>query len=316
MESLGESPAIVTNTSKDVVALTYCDAGFAFIWPTFMKCYLQALGCSGDVGPEWCGPLKPKLIDLAMESPKPGQTGGSHCVHKGPPVQATSDANSFSLLQLTPPKVPLLLATGMAEHLSLGHDVLRLDADAFLMEDPMPLFQQFPHADIVSSLDAADCNNHCWYYDAAYIRRHGGKDPLEALGFMMNTGLTYFRSNSRTIRLTRAASEALASGKSSFEQTALNEELLDLNCSWSEPEKLPSGGNASQNWNVLLTTPLLGKCADGLKVVVLPYNKMTRSLDMAPSAVSMHPGGPTDDKLSMLPTISALCDQRAKSKAV
>ena len=61
----GAAPARA-NASARVVAITYCDAGFASIWPTFIKCYERALGCSLDARNDDCGPSKPKLLDLPL----------------------------------------------------------------------------------------------------------------------------------------------------------------------------------------------------------------------------------------------------------
>jgi len=291
-------------SNQNVVALTYCDAGFASIWPTFISCYKQAFGCAPDVGPEACGSSKPKLLDLGL-SHQPGQSG-THCSHTGMPAWTKSK----SLLELTPTGVPTLIATNILEQLSAGKDVLRLDADAFLLDDPMQIFLKFPDVDIISSPDFVDPKFHGnWYSDEKFKSRHPSDDPFATWGFMMNTGLTYIRSNTKTIRLVRAATKALASGQTTFEQIALNEELADLGCKWSEPERLPSGGNASQNWHVLVTTPLMGECFDDFKVVVLPYYDMTRSLEQAPRAISMHAG---NNKTMESRAVATMCNSREK----
>lgn len=299
-------------STKNVVAITYCDVGFAQIWPTFIDCYKQALGCTVGIDPEACGASKPKLIDLGL-SHKPGQTG-NHCSHTGMPSWTKDKLPSPSHLELTPTGVPTLILENMLEQLSLGQDVLRLDADAFLLDDPMHIFEQFPDADIISSPDFVQphtsgssqvCDS--WYCDEAYKTRHPSDDPFGRWGFMMNTGLTYIRSNDKTTHLVRSATNALISGRTTFEQIALNEELADLRCNWSEPEKLPSGGNASQNWHILVTTPLLGNCANGMKVVVLPYYDMTRTMEQAPRAISVHVAG---DKVLQARMAAAICNGR------
>merc|ERR1719240_95213 len=179
-------------------------------------------------------------------------------------------ASSSLQVRLTPDNVPKMLMSNLAEQLALGRDVLRLDVDAFLLEDVMHLFHIFEDADIISSVDfVLRDGTHQWYHDPEYMRRHKlslkngsivGSDPLANWGFMMNTGLTYFRSNSKTVQLAGRASRAIATGKSKFEQTALNEELVSLDCTWSKPERLPMGGNNSENWKSIVTTPMLGRC--------------------------------------------------------
>jgi hypothetical protein len=292
----------VSRSDKSIVSLTYCDANFAEVWPTFISCYKQALGCDQDMDPEVCGSSKPKLVDLGL-SQQPGQTG-SHCINTEPP---NFQQESISLLELPPTGVPSVIVAGVLHQLSLGKDVLRLDSDAFLLDDPMHIFQSFADADIISSPDFVSQTCCDWYGDDAFKIRHPS-DPFRKWGFMMNTGLTFIRSNAKTIPLVRRSLQALTSGRTTYEQTALNEELVDLGCTWTEPERLPSGGNSSQNWNVLVTTPLVAKCAEDLKVVVLPYFDMTRSLDQAHRAMSFHTAG---DKVADAKTVAAICEKRA-----
>merc|ERR1719240_2346616 len=132
----------------------------------------------------------------------------------------------------------------------------------------------------------------------------------------MNTGLTLFRSNPRTIQLANRASLAIKNGRSKFEQTALNEELLELNCTWSEPERLPFGGSAWQNWHSLVATPLLGACAQGLKVVILPFYSATRYLDAARvitnHAIAMHP---SLRNATVVQEIASICETRNESRS-
>merc|ERR1719240_2544017 len=134
----------------------------------------------------------------------------------------------------------------------------------------------------------------------------------------MNTGLTLFRSNPRTIQLANRASLAIKNGRSKFEQTALNEELVELNCTWSEPERLPLGGTRWQNWHSLVATPLLGACAQGLKVVILPTYSATRWLDVARvmtnHAVSVHPSLSQalrrTKRSTLVKEIASMCENR------
>jgi len=327
----GAAPARA-NASARVVAITYCDAKFASIWPTFIKCYERALGCSLDARNDGCGPSKTKLLDLGLEV-SPGQAN-IHCTRHGPPAvikpialddlspsHTSFGRNSLQrnrqqqAMALTPNSVPLLIAQSMLQQLVNGNDVLRLDADAFLLSDPMKLQELFPDADVIGSPDCAHARGtrYCgWYKDRSYIKRHSGKDPLAETGFMLNTGLMYIRSKPQTISLMQAAVRAIQSGQSTFEQTALNEELYFRGCRWSLPEK---GNRRSPGREPALrlllesTGSMFGRCRGGLNVAVLPYTVLTRTLKTAEtgSAVALHPGGRLDQKIEVLPNISALC---------
>jgi len=298
----------LSSISQSVVVLTYCDAAFAPIWPTFIQCFANAVGCALEGTGVRCLPHKPQLLDLGLD---PSATGHAptHCTRTK--VPETKKGLVFS--QLTPPTVPLLLMEGMFQQLSEGKDVLRLDADAFLFADPLKFLSgTFQHADIISSFDCvADPSEYCnWYVDGPFQRRHNGTDPLARTGFMLNTGLIYLRSNPKTIELARVTSEAVQSGISTFEQTALNEALVDLRCRWSVPEQGNRPAPGGQGSKVVLgTTTILGSCDGGLSVIVLPYVKATRSMELAAGAFSMHPGRSMTDKIAMLPNISALCDR-------
>lgn len=303
------------HTSARVVVMTYCDAGFAAIWPTFTKCYELALGCSPDVtGANSCGPLQ--LMDLAMESIQPGQAA-KHCVR----TRAPSLPKSLSLDEqgLTPSSVPLLIANGIADQLTQGRDVLHLDADVFLLSDPMQLLQEeFQHADVISSVDCAKQGAYCnWYFDDAFKKRHNSTDPLEDMGFMPNTGFIYLRSNPKTISIARATAKALQSGRSTYEQTAFAEELADRNCRWTTGHgdmRMPApGGRAS--FELLSGQKFFGTCDGGLQVVVLPYRTVTRSMPIPLGALAMHPGGDTPEKINMLPHISDICVKLAADRA-
>jgi hypothetical protein len=326
----GSAPARA-NASARVVAITYCDAGFASIWPTFIKCYERALGCSLDARNDGCGPSKTKLLDLGLEL-LPGQAN-IHCTRHGPPAvikpialddlspSHTSDGrNSLQrsrqqqVMALTPNRVPLLIAQSILQQLVNGNDVLRLDADAFLLSDPLKTLQElFPDADVIGSPDCAYAHRikYCgWYKDRSYRKRHSGKDPLGRTGFMLNTGLMYVRSKPQTISLVQAAVRAIQSGQSTFEQTAFNEELYFRGCRWSLPEKgTRRSPGREPALRLLRTSSMLGRCRGGLNVVVLPYTILTRSLKTAKagSAVAMHPGGHFSQKIELLPNISALC---------
>merc|ERR1712183_847275 len=128
----------------------------------------------------------------------------------------------------TPPlKIGELITRNLAEQLSLGHDVLHVDVDAFLLQDPMKLFDQFPQADIISSVETVYCNRReCWYWDDVFQRKHGGQDPFGAQGFMLNMGMMFVRSNPKTIRIAKAAEESVKAHTVSHDQIAWNEELL------------------------------------------------------------------------------------------
>lgn len=299
--------------SSSVVAITYCDADFAPIWPVFKKCYERAFGCSTKGNESGCIEPQPRLMDIGLESPAPGKVS-SHCVRTFAP-----DSADVSLLSaaITPENVPLLIANAILEQLTSGHDVLRLDADVFFIRNPMHVLQKdFPDADIIASPDCTHGpNNYCgWYRDNAYNKRHNGSDPLADVGFMINTGIAYIRSNPKTISMTEAAVDALKTGRSTYEQVALNEELAERHCKWTttDLEPLPGG---FQSLALLFGSKatMLGQCDEGLKAIVLPYNRFSRALptDVAKEGsvvLAMHPGGKLEQKIEMLPAISPLCD--------
>lgn len=296
-----------------VVAITYCDSGFAAIWPTFMKCYEKALGCSEQNGT--CGP---RLVDLGLENTKPGQSI-QHCTrkHHEPALvlQETSHARAGSgareVETVTPRSVPVLIANEMAQQLSRGNDVLRLDADAFLMSNPLHMLQEkFPDADIVSSPDCAHIHGeYCnWYQDRKFKRRHRGRDPFRRAGFMLNTGLVYIRSRPQTVAFAQDVARAIQSGRTTYEQIAFNEELHRRGCRWRFQNGVTPKGTFTLDF--LHKHSIIGTCAGGLKVVVLTYMTFTRTMEWASKAVAFHPGGFTKDKLKKLPRISSLCENR------
>lgn len=210
--------------------------------------------------------------------------------------------------------MPLLICDGIIRELKKGNNVLRLDADAFLFENPVKLLEEaYPEADLVSSVDcaASKSKRYCdWYHNRVFWRSHRNRDPLARVGFMMNTGLTYIRSNARTIALVESAANALRKGKADYEQVALNEELVRRRCRWRSEDGHSSPGQMKA-LSLLGEKAMIGHCAGGLRVVVLPYRMMTRSLEAAPNAISYHPGGLTSQKMEVLPRVEAMCEERA-----
>mmetsp|Transcript_100001 Transcript_100001/g.173523 ORF Transcript_100001/g.173523 Transcript_100001/m.173523 type:complete len:403 (+) Transcript_100001:59-1267(+) len=305
--------ATLPNTHTELVAITYCDAKFARIWQTFIRCYEKALGCEVSDGQQCQN--KTRLLDLGLIDQDPGE---KHCTRTRRPAIGLSEMSNGvgSRLRLTPDHVPLLICDGIVRELKKGNHVLRLDADAFLFENPVRLLQEaYPDADIVSSVDCAASPRYCdWYHNRVFRRRHRNRDPLARVGFMMNTGLTYIRSNARTVALVEAAAKALRKGKASYEQVALNEELVRRRCRWQSEDGHSSPGRM-RALALLGKKAMIGRCAGGLRVVVLPYRMMTRSLDDAPNAISYHPGGRTSEKMEVLPQVQAMCEERASRES-
>eukprot|EP00406_Dinophysis_acuminata_P069223 CAMPEP_0179274692 /NCGR_PEP_ID=MMETSP0797-20121207/33668_1 /TAXON_ID=47934 /ORGANISM="Dinophysis acuminata, Strain DAEP01" /LENGTH=218 /DNA_ID=CAMNT_0020983175 /DNA_START=92 /DNA_END=746 /DNA_ORIENTATION=- len=184
---------------KPVVALTYCDAGFKDIWPTFYKCFMRATSCSGA---GLCSMPDVQLMDLGMDG-HPEATG-QHCTRAS--LLQVSEQNA-----LTPQRVPPIIVQGISRVLSQGQDVLRLDADAFLLRNPFEIMRDaYPGAHVISSPDCAFDGVYgdkwCgWYREPSYMSAHGGGDPLADLGFMLNTGLMYMRSAPVTLELAKLA---------------------------------------------------------------------------------------------------------------
>jgi len=208
----------------------------------------------------------------------------------------------------------LIIAKGIADQLEAGRDVFRIDADAFIMKSPIgEMRDRYPNADVVSSIDCVyDGADYCgWYRTPAYHQRHGGLDPLADLGFMLNTGFALFRSNPRTVALARDAERAVRDGRSDFEQTALNEELVRRNCRWST-----AAGelHSRPEQEALYRLHFFGLCNFGLRVVVLPYDVVTRDANNATGKLAVHPGGTTEFKLTTLPEITRACAEAAGSQ--
>jgi hypothetical protein len=222
----------------------------------------------------------------------------------------------LSLLQLgtrlPPVEISRAVSAGLLRELSKGKDVLHLDVDAFLLRDPWrELRDTYPTADIVGSADCAgpgpsmaQCG---WFMNEAYRRRHGARNPLAEVGFMVNTGVAYFRSGPRTLDVVRAADLAVQEGRSTNEQTALNEELAERRCHWATLEGTPSPGGL-QAFALLSSKALVGHCRDGLQVVVLPMSTVSRKRANASAGLlAFHPGGNSKHKIQVLPAVQALC---------
>merc|ERR1712224_308286 len=73
------------NRSARIVAITYCDSGFADIWPVFVKCYERALSCSVSGRGEACTGSKPQLLELGLDFPEPAdvRADGTEEEHRG-----------------------------------------------------------------------------------------------------------------------------------------------------------------------------------------------------------------------------------------
>lgn len=279
---------------KGIVAITYCDEGFKEIWPVFYGCYSQAMSCESGT----CARPTIELLDLGLDT----SSDGTHCGPRASGVTLLSEGSRHSL---TPPGVPLLISSAITRELMGGRDVLRLDADAFLLQYPFEKIRDnYPNAHIVSSTDCAwNGQQYCgWYLDQTYLNHHGGHDPLADVGFMLNTGFMYLRSAPVTIEFAREAEEAVRSGNTTFEQIAMNEVLATRGCQWSQQDTSPSPGGVEALY-LLGNQPLYGSCG-GLNVVVLPYSVVTRTPWEMAGKIAVHPGG---EKLAFLPNISAAC---------
>jgi len=237
-----------------------------------------------------------QLVDLGMD--EDGEATDQHCT-------------GTSLLQLPPPGVPPLILRGISRVLSQHQDVLRLDADAFLLRSPFGLVQDtYPEAHIISSADCAwgrGTSSYCdWYREPSYLDAHSGGDPLADRGFMLNTGLMYVRSTPVTIRVAELAEQTLPSVTSN-EQIAFNEALLQYSCRWTRGDGQPIPEEPDKAVNVLREGPIFGSCAEGLRVVVLPWYVVTRAVTNFTGMLGFHPGGTMSNKLSTLPEVEAFC---------
>jgi len=134
---------------------------------------------------------------------------------------------------------------------------------------------------------------------------------------MLNTGFTLFRNRPQVIEIVRAASDAIRTKRSFFEQTAVMEELVDRNCSWSTDDGEANPGNEKAH-TLTRTKVFLGSCNGGLKVVVLPYKTITRSVSSNSAyqaeTLAVHPGGSTHSKISLLPLVRASCARQARER--
>lgn len=336
--SLASSAALLADGAvghqqeEKAVVITYCDRAFSRIWPVFHDCYNAALGCHHTAGggnrsarpSNSCLAADAALLDLGLEgSSAAAAVPRRHCLRpsvtkEAPATAHASRSRSYSFLQtrsrralarLPPATVSQRVTSGLLRELAAGRSVLHLDADAFLLRDPWPQLRgRFPDADIVGSGDCAGPgpgNEYCgWYINDAFRRRHGNNNPLWQIGFMLNTGLTYFRSNPRTLGLVQAAAKAVQEGRSTNEQTSINEALAEQSCKWSTEAGTPSPGHFKA-YLLLKSQAFVGHCRGGLKVVVLPFDVASRSLNA--SAMSFHPGGSIKAKEDMLPRIQKLC---------
>jgi len=278
------------------VFLTYCDAAFQPIFEVFHACFQAAMGSD----------MVSHLLDLGATD-----TGG--CVPAPAGTAALVDATSSIGSEVTPQGVPLVISKGIVDQLELGRDVFRIDADAFIMENPIhEMMERYPDADIVSEVDCAyQSPKYCgWYRDQVYMERHGGRDPLSEMGFMLNTGFVYIRNNPQTLALARDTQRAVQSGLSTYEQTALNEELVRRNCTWSSDTGPLEGGRHPD----VRQHRVFGTCNDGLRVVVLPYATITRNSNEMTGKLAVHPGGTTEGKLAALPAVSRECVSRARAR--
>mmetsp|Transcript_24438 Transcript_24438/g.70112 ORF Transcript_24438/g.70112 Transcript_24438/m.70112 type:complete len:333 (-) Transcript_24438:130-1128(-) len=228
------------------------------------------------------------------------------------------------LLQTGLPSAPLsqLLMQEWAKKLAVS-DTLHIDADAFLLQDPVrSTVIRYPQADIIAVVDCVHDKSECpWYRSHEFLGRHHGEDPLEAQGFMLNTGFMYLRSTPATMHLLNRTIALTREGEN--EQVALNEALLDLGCTWT----LPSGSPAPRGraaLDALQHGALNGTCSPGvgpllrrqpkLRVVVLPYSAVPRSDDprhrrgrLTSAALAFHPGGRIEDKERLLGYVRRLC---------
>mmetsp|Transcript_69380 Transcript_69380/g.206659 ORF Transcript_69380/g.206659 Transcript_69380/m.206659 type:complete len:327 (-) Transcript_69380:35-1015(-) len=221
-----------------------------------------------------------------------------------------------------PSSLSRLLVNEWATKLATS-DTLHIDADAFLLKDPVRgTTLKYPEADIIAAVDCVHDRPACsWYRSREYLQRNNYRDPLEAQGFMLNTGFMYLRSSPATIDLLNRAISLTNEGEN--EQVALNSVLLRLGCAWTlaNGSRAPRGPAALDH---LQGDTLHGRCNSSisspeqpqplLRVVVLPYSNVPRGEDVQyhrgtvmPLSLAYHPGGGLEHKEQLLGHVRHMC---------
>lgn len=163
-------------------------------------------------------------------------------------------ANLSSLIQVSPesyvsrffPELLSLLETG---------DVLHSDLDAVWLRSPDHLLEETldeQDADIISS----------WNNEPM---------PPEALsewGFVLNTGFMLLRRRPAVLKLIE---EAMSSGCPDMEQTCLNLQLLQYNCTWAIGEDILGPTQLPDKHK-----KVLGRCGH-LRIILLPWIYISRA---------------------------------------
>ena len=138
--------------------------------------------------------------------------------------------------------------------LNTGSAVLKSDADVFFLRNPLS-FMRRSAADIVA---ASDCES--WNYSSNYVctaRPHlpgttvTVEQTFRTMGFMLNSGLLFARSNERVISFLQRSKavqrQALTSGLEVVsDQMTINQMLhLHYNCSWAAADGRSLSGRAA-----------------------------------------------------------------------
>lgn len=223
----------------------------------------------------------------------------------------------LSLLQLGRSRLPTtafshMLVTEWAGKLKHS-DTLHVDADAFLLRDPVRgTVVKYPEADVIAEVDCVYDKPQCsWYRRQEYLDRNKGQDPLQDRGFMLNTGFMYLRSQPATLQLLNRTSDLTRDGEN--DQVAFNEVLLTMGCNWttSDGSPVPTGPAAQE---FLAENSVFGSCQSGmgadesqLRVVVLPRSVVQRQGPVGREALAYHPGGRIEDKERILSLVRRMC---------
>lgn len=204
--------------------------------------------------------------------------------------------------------------------LDQGHDVMHIDTDVYLFQDPLLYFdERYAGFDIVASPDCAFNNalsveNSCnWYKNDAYEWFTNRVDVLERRGFMMNTGLILFR-NKPEVRQILSWAQGLSSEEPTIvEQTSINLALEVLfECRWTKPNGDPAPTSQSLDW-LAHQGEIHGACYSResghenvpvLRVAQLDYGvvdrgdggQLWRSASRPSRVVGYHPGAGTKEK--------------------
>merc|ERR1712228_219239 len=94
-------------------------------------------------------------------------------------IQTEKNHLGNSFINISPPDLANLLPKWIRADLAQGHDLMHVDADAFLVRDPHESFSlNHLDADIVASIDLAG-GYYSWYITPPFLERHGGIDPFE-----------------------------------------------------------------------------------------------------------------------------------------